>query len=105
MALHTGQSYNMFVSSADRVSGTSSDFVIEIPQLLGAAFDSVVVRQISIPKSFYLIAANSSFTVSQGPNSYQLGLEPGNYSSMCLLHCLRTKLATVGAYDGLAYTS
>jgi hypothetical protein len=104
MALHTGQSYNLFVSSADRVSGTSADFVIEIPQLLGATFDSVVVRQVSIPKSFYLISPDSSFTVSQGLNSYQLGLDPGNYSLMCLLHCLRTKLATIGAYDGQVYT-
>jgi hypothetical protein len=76
MTLHTGQSYNRFVLSGDRVSGTSSDFIYAIPQLLGGSFDSVAVRRVHIPKSFWLISATRSFTVLQGVNQLQLQLTP-----------------------------
>ncbi len=104
MALHTGTSYNLFVDSSHRISGTSSDFIFEIPQLLGAQFDSVVVRQVSVPKSWYLISPGSYFTVVQGRSEYPCRLDEGNYSLTCLLHCLRTRLATIGRLDGLEYS-
>jgi hypothetical protein len=74
MSIHTGASCNLFVDSSKRVSGTSSDFLFEIPQLLGSLYDSVVVRQISVPKSWYLLAPGSSFTVLQGAREYPLQL-------------------------------
>lgn len=79
MALVT-QSKIFYVNSRNRVSGTDSDFLYAFEMPPDAKFDKVCVLQIAIPKSYYLIKANESFTLTESKSQVAIIIPVGNYT-------------------------
>jgi hypothetical protein len=69
-----------YINSRDRVSGTDSDFLFQFQMPPDVKFNKVCVLQASIPKSYYLIQANESFTLTEGLNSANIVIPVGNYT-------------------------
>ena len=68
-----------YVDSHNRSSGTHSDFSYAL-NLVGS-YDSVVILQASIPKSYYLVqAGRNTFTLSEGGTDVTVTLPVGTYS-------------------------
>ena len=106
MLAQNGNSFNLYVDSARRLSGSSSDFTIPIA-LTASDYDTVVVKQLSVPKSMYLFnAEDATFYLGLrvgGVNiEIPLTLELGNYSLTCFTHCATQLLNTNG--KGVVFT-
>jgi len=89
-------------NSDERSAGTNSNF-LSIPQNLGLNdYDSVALIQASIPRSFYNIPPNSSFTVIQNGTPIQCSIPVGSYNKYTLRSTLQTTLNTIT--DGRVYS-
>lgn len=70
-----------YVSSKDRVSGTSSSFLYNFNLANDSEYDNVAILQASIPKSYYLITSqNDQFTLIENNVSVDIHIPVGNYT-------------------------
>ena len=69
-----------YINSRDRASGTDSDFTYHFEVPPDSKFDKVCVLQACIPKSYYLIKANETFTLTENLASVNISLPVGNYT-------------------------
>ena len=93
------------VNSSKRLSGTSSDFTIDLSQQIRIPnqYDRASLVSFSCPKSYYLITAdNDSFTVTEGKTTRTIELLHGNYSFTSLATELEEELNAFGV--GWVYT-
>lgn len=70
------------VNTIDRLSGTSENFTYHLPIPHDSGFDRVVVLNISIPVSFYLIQEDiNTFHIREDGVDRLITIPPGNYSA------------------------
>ena len=87
-----------YINSRDRVSGTDSDFLYQFEMPADVKFDHVCVMQACIPKSYYLIKANETFTLTEDAKSVNISLPVGNYRSTL------QSMLTTNSPNGYTYT-
>lgn len=79
--LNTGQVY--YINSANRVSGTSSNFIATLTPWdpnSDALYDRIVCLQATVPKSYYLVQpGHNTFTLTENGVDHTVTLTPGNY--------------------------
>ena len=70
-----------YVSSVNRLSGTSSSFSHKFGNVQKKNYDSVCVLAASIPKSYYLITTdNDEFILTENGSSVDIHIPVGNYT-------------------------
>lgn len=70
-----------YVSSKDRSTGSSSNFLYNFQLSSDTNYDSVVVLAASIPKSYYLISTtNDEFILTEDNVSINIHIPDGNYT-------------------------
>jgi len=86
------KSKTILINSKNRVSGTNSNFMFKISELVDEKLDSVICSQCLIPKSYYLIQTgiNDTFTLTESGSSATVTLSAGNYT----LNSLKTNLVS-----------
>ena len=92
-----------YVNSRDRVSGTDSDFLYQFEMPADVKFDHVCVMQACIPKSYYLIKANETFTLTEDAKSVNISLPVGNYTRKSLASTVQGLLTSLSP-NGYTYT-
>lgn len=85
---------DVVISSARRLSGTHNDFVVSLG-LVGRP-THVVVQAAYVPKSFYLLEADDSFTVTYSGIPVPISLTAGNYSLETLAASLNEVFVAAG---------
>ena len=69
------------VDSADRISGSSNNFSINIPMPTDNNYNRILVNSAIIPKSFYLIRDTyNTFILKEGTNLWTITIPIGNYT-------------------------
>lgn len=98
----------IYIDSSERVSGTDTAF-ISAPVLISASnnYDSVVVSQVSIPKSWYNVpSAYNYFTLVENGVQTTITIPAGNYnrnSLVAVLPALMTAASTLGKSYNMSY--
>lgn len=70
-----------YVDSANRTSGTSTDFTITLPVPTDAPWDKVTLLECSIPQTYFLVVAPSNtMLLQEGAKYASVAIPPGNYS-------------------------
>ncbi len=93
----------IYVHSEFRLSGNDSNFTYDLG-IDAKDYDTAVVLQASIPKSYYLIqAGQNTFTLDEINNTAQIELPVGNYSRTNLKTVLQT-LLNENSPNGWVYT-
>lgn len=103
---HKNDVYISIVDSSQRVSGTSSNFTINLnlPVYVGD-FDRVSLNQFSCPRSWYDVATNfNTFTLKESGVTMVITVPIGMYNALTLASTLSTLMTTASATFGLAYT-
>lgn len=98
--------YALYIDSSERISGSDSSFLSKPANLsAGNKYDSVVVSQVSIPKSWYNVpSAFNTFTlVENGVPLTPIIIPPGNYNRLTLASVL-APLLTAASVNGKTYT-
>lgn len=107
------RTYNLFLSSANRSSGTSSDYRITLYKPISLLspnnYFTVRVGSVEIPYVFKLITTSNNsinYTITRGgtPHTGSFTIEPGNYNILTLLAEIQTKLTT-SIQTLIAYTA
>lgn len=84
-----------YVSSQNRISGTSSNFTYKFDLDQTSNYDSVVCLSASVPKSYYLITQfNDEFILQEGTSSIDIHVPVGNYTITAWKNILTTLLNT-----------
>ena len=92
------------VNTIDRLAGTSESFTYQLTIPHDANFDRVVVLNISIPVSFYLIQEDiNTFNISENGVYRLITIPPGNYSAKVFILIL-VPLLNAGAPAGWVYS-
>jgi hypothetical protein len=104
----TDHPFPLYIDSSERTSGTNSSFQSKPADLsTGNKYDSVVVSQVSIPKSWYNVPNNfRTFTLSEGGALSTVTIPAGNYNRLTLanvLPALLTAASTVGKTYTMTY--
>ena len=98
MPISHGEKYIAYVNSYNKlsVSDSTSNFSVKINLPKNNVFDRVVVSQVSIPKSFYMIPNGyNTFTLLVPNQTPQVVTIPcGNYTKSALLAQLAVSLKT-----------
>jgi hypothetical protein len=84
-----------YVSSKNRTSGTSTSFVISIPEIQG--YNKVRVKSVQIPLTYYIINSTNNkldFTES-GQSQTAATITPGNYTISSLTAAIKTAIEAV----------
>jgi len=84
----------VYVSSSNRLSGSSNDFTIDLSdQIRPIDYDSITLLNFSCPKSYYLINSyNNTFTVLESKTTTTITVPVGNYILSNLTSALTTAL-------------
>lgn len=91
----------VYVSSANRLTGTSSNFNINLINQITQPnqYDTISLLSFACPKSYYLINdSNKTFTIDENGTITTITLPTGNYSFTTMTTQLQTSLT------GLTYT-
>lgn len=101
----TDHPYALYIDSSERLSGRDSSFLSKPANISsGNKYDSVVVSQVSIPKSWYNIpSAFNTFTLVENGVSITITIPAGNYNRLTLASVLPT-LLTNASLNGKTYT-
>lgn len=86
----------VYVSSNDRYSGNSNDFVINLTDRIKSPndYDTLTLLNFTCPKSYYLFNnINNKFYVNENGNISTITITNGNYDFTSLANELNTKLA------------
>lgn len=89
------------INSVNRTTGTSDNFGIDFSDQISTdvQYDSCVLLNCSIPKSFYTITdLNNTFLLIEGASEFVVTIEIGNYSFDTLKTELQTQLNNAGAF-------
>lgn len=87
------------INSADRNTGSNTNFYINVYLDDFAEYDKVVILDASIPKSFYSVPSNhTSFTLDENGTEYTISLTPANYTRASFTTALETALNNSGSY-------
>lgn len=82
-----------YINSRNRLSGTDSSFNYQLDMPPDNNFDSVVVLQAGIKKSYYLIEIDeNTFTLSENSMTTIITIPPGNYTRKSFQTVLQTLL-------------
>ena len=93
--------FNFLIDSQFRNSGSTSKFNFTIPMPSYNEFDSVLVSNAIIPKSYYLIRAGyNTFTVVEEGVSITVPLSIGNYNLNDFLINVKSSLNSVSTLSG-----
>jgi len=69
------------VDSSDRVSGSTNNFIINIPMPNDNEYNRIILNSAIIPKSFYLIRDGyNTFILKEGINLWTVSIPIGNYT-------------------------
>lgn len=101
----TDHPFTLFIDSSERISGTDGSFLSK-PTIVNPAnmYDSVVVSQVSIPKSWYNVpAAFNTFTLTENGTDVTITIPAGNYNRLTLASVLPSLLTTAST-AGKTYT-
>lgn len=100
MSIIDNERYQVFyINSRNRTEGTNSDFVYQVPLDRNQKYDRIVLLDISVPKSYYLIQDGyNTFTLREGGNDFTITIRAGNYNRNSFRLILQTALNTAGAY-------
>jgi len=92
------------VNTIDKLSGTSENLTYQLAIPHDAEFDRVVVLNISIPVSFYLIQEDiNTFHITEDGVERTITIPPGNYSAKVFILTL-VPLLNTGAPAGWIYS-
>ena len=95
MLAHGGMQTSFYIDSTMRDAGTTSDFTVQIPDLV--SYDSCVLKSAAIPKAWYFLRAPYlSFWVGSVVGEFAIQMDVGNYTLNCFTHCLTQKLGVFG---------
>lgn len=95
MLAHGATQTSFYIDSTMRATGSTSDFVVQIPDLV--SYDSCVLKSAAIPKSWYFIQEPfRTFWIGTAAGEIPIKLDVGNYSLNCFTHCLTQKLGVLG---------
>jgi len=101
--LTSGSKQVYYINSGNRISGSDSDFTYRIDFPRNTEYTHVVLLDISIPKSFYLVQDGyNTFTLDEDGKTATITLTSGNYSLRSLQATLTTLLNT-GSPNGWTY--
>lgn len=92
-----------YVNSRDRVTGTDSDFLYQFKIPSESKFDKVCVLQMVIPKSYYLVTANESFTLAEDAKQVAVIMPVGNYTRKSFAATLQGVINSASP-NGFTYT-
>ena len=81
-----------YINSANRVTGTPSDFIYSLPIPQGRKFDSVAVLQACIPLSYYLITKGNNTFIIKEIEERVITIPEGNYNASNFATTLKTLL-------------
>lgn len=73
-----------YISSNDRINGTHSNFTFKLKQIDQTKnFDSIIVLQAVIPKTYYLVRTNNNtFILKEEDKSIEIFMPIGNYTKL-----------------------
>lgn len=92
-----------YIDSHNRISGTHSNFTIQLDVGLDT-YDQAVVLQINIPKSYYLVqSGQNTITLQEGMTQATISMPIGNYSRTSFGVQLQTLLNS-GSPNSWTYT-
>jgi hypothetical protein len=94
------------VDSSQRLSGTSTNFTINLnlPNYV-QEFDRVAVNQISIPRSWYDVESGyNTFVLKEGTSSQTITIPAGMYNVNTLATTIATQLNSASVLNGNSYT-
>lgn len=80
-----------YIDSRKRLTGTDSNFTFNLNIEPDDDFDSCVILQAQIPKSYYLVSQNRNYFYLQETDDilYPIYLNPGNYSRRALSNTIQ----------------
>ena len=88
MSIYHGDSRVFYIDSANRTSGTDSNFEISL-SLPKNNYNKVALLQLSCPKSFYNFSTGkNTFTLRELSVNYTVTIPVGNYTKTTLLSSL-----------------
>lgn len=94
----------IYVSSLNRTSGISNDFLYSFTIDQNAPYDHIGVLAASIPKSYYLIDDyNDTFTLSESGVQVVISIPHGNYTLTAWKNILANRI-TIGSPHGWIYS-
>ena len=97
----------MYVDSKNRITGSSSNFQINL-QLPNNTWDSVVLMQASIPKSWYIISdllKNNTFQYQEGVGVVNtITIPDGSYNKISMAIVLKSLLQSVTSFGLNAFS-
>ncbi len=84
-----------YINSNNRLTGTSSDFTVNLAFDANMEYDRCAVLQVSIPQSYYLIElGQNTFTLIEGNKQATVTLAAGNYNRRSLSTVLTSILTS-----------
>jgi len=99
----------VYINSNNRISGTSSDFTIDVSSQVRYPnnYDRVALLAFSCPKSYYLInSTNDTFTITETSGGLKtVTITHGNYSLSTMVTFLNTAINLVTAYTYVVTSS
>jgi hypothetical protein len=82
-----------YVNSADRLTGTDTDFSFYLNVDVTQEFDRVVVLSASIPKSYYLVQlGTNTFQLQENTSIVTITVTPGNYTRQSMATTIKNLL-------------
>ena len=108
MTISSGQKFIAYVNSYNKIISTdsTSDFSIIINLPPHNNYDKVVVSQISIPKSYYLVPLGyNTFTLQEISVNYTVSIPVGNYTISSFITQLSVSLNTASSTNHWIYTT
>ena len=108
MTISSGQKFIAYVNSYNKIISTdsTSDFSIIINLPPHNNYDKVVVSQISIPKSYYLVPLGyNTFTLQELTVNYTVSIPVGNYTISSFITQLSVSLNTASSTNHWVYTT
>ena len=97
--------FNFLVDSQFRNSGTSSHFNFTIPLPTYNDYDSILISNAIIPKSYYLIRAGyNTFTLVEEGVNILVTINIGNYNLLDFMNEVKGDINSASSYSGNPYT-
>lgn len=94
---------NIFINSADRISGTNENFIVQLQDKSPGFKKDVGVVSVIIPYTYYNINNNNNaMGLSISGHNYPVSLTNGNYTSSSFTSMLNTQL---GVSAGITFSS
>lgn len=104
MSILDGAFQIIYVNSRDRLSGTDSNFTIDLNIDRSKNYDRICVLDISIPKSYYTIQSPyNTFVLDENGNQVNITIPEANYNRNSFRSVLQSELNSLSP-NGWVYT-